>query len=158
RAERTLPPPEEEGEIVVSSADGKGVVMRRADGEEPRPAHRTKGDKASRKEMAVVGAVYSVDRYMRTAEEVVAALFNDKPDRPPTQRPQPRHKQTMASLACTDVDGTHPGIETTYTWMLEEIWARNRGFAKEMVHLCDGDETLWEARQRHLPRRKTTDI
>src|SRR5438105_6328521 len=64
----------------------------------------------------------------------------------------------MASLAYTDAAGTHPGIEKTYTWMLEEIWARNRGYGKEMVHLCDGQDALWEARQRRLPRRKTTDI
>lgn len=158
RAERTLPPAEEEGEILVSSADGKGVVMRRGDGEQPPPAHRTKGDKASRKEMAMVGTVYSVDRYVRTPEEIVAALFDDQRDRPPPSRPQPRHKQTMASLAYTDGTGEHAGIEKTYEWMLEEIWARNRGYGKEMVHLCDGQETLWDARQRYLPRRNTIDI
>jgi len=27
-----------------------------------------------------------------------------------------------------------------------------------MVHLCDGQEALWDARQRHLARRNTTDI
>jgi hypothetical protein len=132
--------------------------MRRGEGEEPVPAHRTKGDKASRKEMAIVGAVYTVDRHVRTAEDVVAALFGDDRNQPKPERPKPCHKQTMASLAYTDAEGTHPGIEKTYTWMLEEIWARNRGFGKEMVHLCDGQETLWEARVRHLPARHTTDI
>lgn len=158
RAERTLPSAEEEGEILVSSADGKGVVMRRPPGEQAPPAHRSKGEKASRKEMAIVGAVYTVDRHVRTAAEVVAALFGDDRDQPQRPRPKPCHKQTMASLAFTDTDGTHSGIEATYTWMLEEIWARNRGFVKEMVHLCDGQETLWEARERHLPPRNTVDI
>jgi hypothetical protein len=158
RAERKQPAAAEEGALVVSSADGKGVIMRRAEGEEPVPAHRTKGDKASRKEMAIVGAVYTVDRHVRTAEDVVAALFGDDRNQPKPERPKPCHKQTMASLAYTDAEGTHPGIEKTYTWMLEEIWARNRGFGKEMVHLCDGQETLWEARVRHLPARNTTDI
>ena len=167
RAERTLPTPEEEGAIVVSSADGKGVVMRRAAGEEAPPAHRTKGEKASRKEIAIVGAVYTVDRHVRTAEEVVAALFGDreqpkgeqpKGEQPKGARPRPCHKQTMASLAYTDAEGTHAGIEKTYAWMLEEIWARNRGFVKEMVHLCDGQEALWEARERYLPRRNTVNI
>ena len=146
RAERTLPPAKEEGEIVVSSADGKGVVMRRTEGEKAAPAHRTKGEKASRKEMAIVGAVYTVDRYLRTPEEVVAALFDDDRDQPKRERPKPCHKQTIANLANTDAEGTHSGIEVTYMWMLEEIWARNRGFAKEMVHLCDGQEALWDAR------------
>lgn len=158
RAERTLPPAEEEGAIVVSSADGKGVVMRRAEGAEAAPTHRTKGEKASRKEMAIVGAVYTVDRYVRSAAEVVAALFGDDRDQPKRERPKPCHKQTIANLAYSDAEGTHSGIEATYTWMLEEIWQRNRGFAKEMVHLCDGQETLWDARACHLPRRNTTDI
>lgn len=158
RAERTLPPAEEEGDIVVSSADGKGVVMRRVAGEQAPPTHRTKGEKASRKEMAIVGAVYSVDAYVRTPQDVVAALFNDRRDQPKPTRPKPCHKQTMASLAYTDAEGTHSGIEATYTWMLEEIWARNRGFAKDMVHLCDGQEALWDAREQHLPQRNTTNI
>jgi hypothetical protein len=64
----------------------------------------------------------------------------------------------MANLASTDAEGTHSGIEKTYQWLLEEIWARNHGFQKEMAHLCDGQETLWEARQRHLPQRNMTDI
>jgi hypothetical protein len=158
RAERPRPAAAEEGAIVVSSADGKGVVMRRAEGEAAPPAHRTKGEKASRKEMAIVGAVYTIDRHVRTAEQVVAALFGDEPATAPAPRPAPCHKQVMASLAYTDAQGTHSGIEKTYDWILEELWLRNRGYGKEMVHLCDGQEALWEARQRRLPRRNTTDI
>jgi hypothetical protein len=158
REERPEPPADQEGAIVVTSADGKGVVMRRGADEEAPPAHRTKGDKASRKEMAIVGAVYTVDRYVRTAEQVVAALFGDDRAAPKPQRPQPCHKQIMASLAYTDADGTHPGMEKTYLWMLEELSARNHGFHKEMVHLCDGQDTLWQARADYLPARNTTDI
>jgi hypothetical protein len=156
RAERPLPPPEEEGELVVTSADGKGIVMRRHEGEKAPPAHRTKGEKTSRKQMAIVGAVYTVDRYVRTPEEVVAALFREQ--RTEAERPKPCHKQTMASLAYTDEKGTHSGIEGTYTWMQDELWARNRMFVKEMVHLCDGQEALWEARDKNLTHRNATDI
>jgi hypothetical protein len=159
RAERAMPSAAAEGEILVSSTDGKGVVMRRAEGETIPPAHRTKGDKASRKEMAIVGAVYTVDRYVRTAEQVVAALFGDQQgEAKPPPRPKPCHKQTMASLAYTDAEGAHSGIEKTYGWLLEEIWLRNRGYGKGMVHLCDGQEALWVARQTYLPQRNTTDI
>jgi hypothetical protein len=158
RAERVLPPAAEEGEIVVGSADGKGVVMRRGEGEKAPPAHRTKGEKASRKEMAIVGAVYTVNRYVRTPAEVVAALFGDDRTQPKRERPKPCHKQTIANLAFVDAEGTHSGIETTYLWLQEEIWARNRNFVKEMVHLCDGQEALWDAREAYLPQRNTTNI
>jgi hypothetical protein len=158
RDQRTLPTADEEGEILVTSADGKGVGMRRTADEPPPPAHRTKGDKASRKEMAIVGAVYSVDRYVRTPEQVVAALFGDDRDAPKAPRPQPCGKQTVANLTHSDRPGRLSGLEETYLWLLEETWARNRGFVKEMVHLCDGQEALWEARQRQLPQRNMTDV
>jgi len=158
RQDRARPAAQDEGEILVSSGDGKGVVMRRTPDEAAPPAHRTKGEKASRKEMAIVGAVYSIDRHPRTAEDVVAALFSDKRTTPPPERPKPCHKHVMASLAYTDAQGTHSGIHKTYDWILEELWSRNRDFGKEMVHLCDGQEALWDARAARLPRRNTTDI
>ena len=159
REERPRPEPEEEGAVVVSSADGKGIVMRRG-AEEPRPAaHRSKGEKASRKEMAIVGAVYTVDRYVRTPEQVVAALFGENRDQPRPKRPTPCHKQTVAHLAGTGLEGSAcSGIDLTYTWLQEELWRRNRGAFKEMVHLCDGQEALWAAGQEYLPRRNRCDI
>ena len=56
------PPPAEEGSILVVTADGKGVPMRRPVAKtEPKPHHRrTKGEKANKKQMACVGAVYSI--------------------------------------------------------------------------------------------------
>src|SRR5262245_34731854 len=74
------PQPAVEGEVVVASADQKGIVVRRSADDPPPKAHRTKGDKASRKRMATVATVYTVDRYRRTPEEVVAALFRDAPE------------------------------------------------------------------------------
>src|SRR5262245_51383265 len=77
RQARPLPPPEQEGELFVVTDDGKGVVMRKGPGEAAVKAHRGKGDKANKKRMAIVGAIYSVDRYPRTPEELTAALFRD---------------------------------------------------------------------------------
>lgn len=67
------PLPDTAGEILVTSVDGKGIVMRRTADDPAPPAHRTKGDKASQKRMATVGTAYTVDRYVRTPEQVVAA-------------------------------------------------------------------------------------
>src|SRR5262249_25459322 len=61
RASWEGPPPEEGGPLVVVPADGKGVPMRRPPQEGPKPHHRrTKGEKANKKQMACVGAVYSI--------------------------------------------------------------------------------------------------
>lgn len=157
REDRPRPEPQTEGALLVTSADGKGIVMRR-DAEAPAAAsHRTKGDKASQKRMATVGAAYTVDRYVRTPAEVVAALFRDGPKPPP--RPQPANKRVWASLAQQDETGVlHTGQEVVYDWLMNEIAERNRNLEKEMVHLCDGQESLWQARQTQLPKRNLTGV
>jgi hypothetical protein len=157
REERPRPEPATEGELLVLSADGKGIVMRRT-AEDPAPAvHRTKGQKASQKQMATVGTAYTVDRLVRTPEAVVAALFRDGPE--PTDRPRPCHKRVWASLPQVDDQGrTHTGQEIVFAWLLNEVAERNRGLAKEMVQLYDGQECLWEAARKYLPQRHTTGI
>lgn len=157
REDRPKPDPQTEGPILVTSADGKGIVMRRG-AEVPAPAaHRTKGAKASQKRMATVGTAYTVDRYMRTPQEVVAALFRDGPKPPP--RPAPAHKRVWASLSQADADGQmRGGTEVVYEWLLNEVAERNPRLEKEMVHLGDGQEALWQARALHLPKRNMVDI
>jgi len=156
RHERPMPAPEDEGELLVLSADGKGIVMRR---DEPAPkGHRTKGEKASQKRMAIVGTAYTVDRHVRTAQDVVAALFDDTPPTPPAPRPKPQHKHVWASLPRATAEGEVAAVDIVYPWLLNEVAERNRGLVKEMVLLHDGQESLWDARRRHLPQRNSTDI
>jgi hypothetical protein len=147
RLNRPLPPAAEEGELFVVSADGKGVVLRRGPEDPAPPAYRTKGDKASHKHMATVGTVYSVDRYVRTPEQIVAALFRDGP-RPEAKRPRPQHKQVWASLAQAEVPVS--GQEAVFVWLLWELCRRNPDRAKEVVYLSDGQETLWDAQEQYL--------
>jgi len=157
RENRPQPDPATEGPILVTSGDGKGIVMRRSEDDPAPAAHRTKGQKASQKRMATVGTAYTADRYVRTAEDVVAALFGDGPKPPP--RPQPAHKRVWASLPQQDGAGrVQSGLDIVYDWLLNEVAERNPGLAKEMVHLGDGQESLWQARQDHLPNRNMTDI
>jgi hypothetical protein len=144
------PAPAQEGEIIVTSADGKGIVMRRS-ADDPSPkAHRSKGDKASQKRMATVATVYSVDRYLRTPEEVVAALFRDAPE-PSSDRPKPQHKEVWASLPRDDQPGS--GTEWAFAWMVGEVFLRGRAKGKPLVFIGDGQESLWEARRQWLPER-----
>src|SRR5262249_23094418 len=107
------PQPQAEGEILVASADQKGIVMRRAVDDPAPKSHRSKGDKASKKRMATVATVYSVDRYRRTPEEIVAALFRDAPE-PSAKRPQPQGKEVWASLPRTEQPGS--GIDAAFAW------------------------------------------
>lgn len=144
------PVPEQEGEIVVASADGKGIVMRRQADDPPPKAHRTKGDKASQKRMATVATVYTVDRYRRTPEEVLAALFRDAPE-PAQDRPQPQHKEVWASLPRDEPPAS--GIDAAFAWIVGELFLRGRSADKPLVFVSDGQEALWNARQQWLPAR-----
>jgi hypothetical protein len=94
---------------------------------------------------------------VRTPEEVVATLFRDGPKPPP--RPQPCHQRVGASLPQEDEEGqVQSSLDIVYDWLLNEVAERNPGLAKEMVHLGDGQESLGQARQDHLPNRNLTDI
>jgi hypothetical protein len=155
RLTRPLPPPADEGELFVVGADGKGVVLRRGPDDPAPAAYRTKGDKASQKRMATVGTVYSVDRYVRTPEQIVAALFHDGP-RPQEDRPKPQHKQVWASLP--QADKACSGMEAVFVWIMWELCRRKAGRAKEVVYLSDGQEALWDAQERHLGGRCTVGI
>jgi hypothetical protein len=154
RSDRPAPAADTEGELVVTSADGKGIVMRRS-ADDPAPvSHRTKGEKASKKQMATVGSVYTVDRHWRTAEEVVAALFREPRDGPPPPRPKPQHKHVWASLTRRDADGETSSIDLVFEAILNEVIERNRRggeWVRPMSCLNDGQEALWDARDHYLP-------
>jgi hypothetical protein len=145
------PVPAEEGELVVGSADQKGIVMRRTAADPAPKAHRTKGEKASQKRMATVATAYTVDRYRRTPEEVVAALFRDTPESK-RDRPRPQHKEVWACLPCDSTPAS--GIATAFAWLFGSLYLRGRlEEDKPLVFLSDGQEALWEARREWLPER-----
>ena len=133
-----------DGDIVVVSFDGKGVVMRREDLREKtrKAADRrrrklktrlSKGEKRNSKRMATVAAVYTVAPYERTAEDVVhhlAGVESKGKDKP--QRPRPQNKRLMASL------------EKAPAEVVEEIFAdalhRDPEKAKTWVAVVDGNK------------------
>jgi hypothetical protein len=143
--ELPAPPPNEEGEIVVFTGDGKGVPLVQRDAKaipifEPEE-HR------GNKRMATVAAVYSVDRYVRTPEEIVIALFDDsdKTAKPP-KRPIPQGKQMLARFATQhDLgDGLESvsGTVEAFSWGSRRIADRLRD-DQPIVLLFDGQCSLW---------------
>jgi len=119
-------PAVEEGPILVAQADGKGVPMVRSETEEQK-VRRGKGDKKTRKKEAVAIAVYTIEPYHRTPQEVVNALFK-RGESPPT-RPVPRHKQVFASME---------GKERTIGRLAAWVRRREGEHIRERVALTDG--------------------
>jgi hypothetical protein len=137
------PPAAEEGAIVVVTADCKGVVIRGQGTPTVCGGERPAGQRANQKRMATVGAVYTVDPYVRTAADVVAALFRD-PGYEPSPRPAPAHKRVWASLP---QEGAAPrtSIAVVFDWLWWEFAQRNPQLLRPTVCLCDGQEALWLA-------------
>jgi len=137
------PPAAEEGQIVVVSADCKGIVIRGQGTKTVCGGERPGGHRANQKRMAAVAAVYTVDPYVRTADDVVAALFRD-PDYEPGPRPAPCHKRVWASLP---QEGPEPrsSVAVVFDWVWWEFAQRNPQLVRPTVCLCDGQETLWQA-------------
>jgi len=142
RSAQPKPSTTDEGSILVLTADGKGVPMRReAPGDRAAVrGRRKKGEKANQKRMACVGAVYTIDPFVRTAEDVVDELRRDhrREDRPP-----PRHKQLRAELT-REIDGEEVnGKDRIFSWFAEQVKTRNPRGRKPVVCVMDGERALW---------------
>ncbi len=159
RTSRPPPPAQEEGEIVVVTADNKGIPMRRPADQRPVGSHRKKGEKANKKQMATVGGVYTVDPKVRTAADVVAALFRDGPAKSSgKEQPVAQHKRIWSSLT-TERDGeTCRGQDEVFAWLAEEQARRNPSSDRAVVCLMDGQRSLWEDRKTYLPMTNVVEI
>ena len=142
--------PAEEAELLVATADGKGVPMRRPLEERVRRGpRREKGEKANKKQMAYVGAVYSIDRFRRTADDVVEEL--DRKQRA-TQRPVPQHKQVWAEMTRVLEGESCTGRQRLFIEMAIAAHDRDPTRQKTLVCLMDGEAALWEVAGEWLPR------
>jgi len=107
--QKAVPSPQSEGSILVIQADGKGVPMVR-DQSADQPARRSKGQKRTKKKESMVTAIYTIEPYPRTPQQVTNALMRDTegnqgPERTTTsqpQRPTPVGKEVRATMKGKD--------------------------------------------------------
>jgi hypothetical protein len=150
RLQQPAPPPEEEAELLVATADGKGVPLRRPLEERVRRGpRRGKGEKANKKQMAYVGAVYTIDRFRRTADEVVDELARKQRS---ADRPPPQHKQVWAEMTRAVEGDACTGRERLFIEMAIACHERDPQRKKTLVCLMDGEAALWQVAGEWLPR------
>ncbi len=136
-AEAKRPEPDDD-EVVVLSADGKGVVMRpeglraatraKAEASQNKLKGRlSKGEKSNRKRMAEVGAVYGVTPVARSADDVMAHRGTG----PLKEAPRANHKWVTASV----VDDAASVIARVF----DEAERRDPDHAHPWVALVDGN-------------------
>jgi hypothetical protein len=140
-------------QIVVLSADGKGVPIRKPADAPAIAAHdHARGPKPDRKKMAVLGAAYHIEPSVRTPLAVVEALFRDpavNPQRPSPRRPVPQHKRLCAVLpvAAAVAEALAPPrpVEAIFPWLRAEARRRDPDHQHPWVLLMDGQASLWDA-------------
>ncbi len=93
---RDVPPPA--GRRAAAGRHGRrqGGADAPAAPEGPRPHHRrTKGEKANKKQMACVGAVYTIDPFVRGTDDILDEVLREGRGE---DRPEPNHKHVWAEM------------------------------------------------------------
>jgi len=143
-AQRQPLPAEETGSVLVGAVDGKGIPMRKPERAE-KVVRRRKGEKANKKRMATVAAVFTRDPCVRTPDDVVESLFREgpRPTGPPGERSCPEQKRLFASLK-------QPKDEVIAE-MAAEMERRDPQRTKSWVCVCDGEQALQRRVEAALP-------
>lgn len=130
------PSPEEEADILVIQADGKGVPLILETPADPK-VRLGKGQKRGRKKEAIVTSLYTIAALPRTPEEVVASYYAqnqaDEPQKPAEKRPKPQNKHVWATLE---------GKDTALDRLAQRVAPRQGDHIQHKVALCDGCEAL----------------
>ncbi len=149
-----VPEPEESGDLLVLSVDGKGVVMRSSDlrdstqkaaqkRKQRLSSKLSKGEKKGSKRMATVAAVYTIEPFERTPEQVEANLMGRlrlvKP-----QRPRPEQKRVWASL--------QKDPKEVIGEVFSEALGRDPNQQKQWIALVDGNKTQLDLLQQYAEK------
>jgi hypothetical protein len=165
--QKPAPQAEDEGEILVIQADGKGVPLVR---ETPVSAkvRLGKGEKRTQKKEAMVTGIYTIEPNLRTPEEVVASFFHKEettpaPQERATKRSKPQNKQLWATLQGKDValerlagqvdkrEGPHIKHRIALTDGAEALQIRVLNYCPDFTLILDfihADEYLWDVANR----------
>jgi hypothetical protein len=140
----STPPAAKEGKFLIATADGKGVPLVTADAETV-PVFDKK-ERPGNRRMATLGCVYTVDPYIRTPEQIVAALFRDRTvAQPDEDRPEARFKHYRSYFASAEPgEEPIPSAYSTWAWMGQELSKRHQP-GQMVIRLMDGQPSLWDA-------------
>lgn len=131
-------PAAEPDDVVVLSADGKGIVMRpealrpataAASGSGKLATRLSKGEKRNRKRMAEVGAVYDLTPVPRTPDDILTST--DTPNHEPAPAPTAKGKWLTASVTAD--------AASVITDIFDEAERRDPHHRRTWVALVDGN-------------------
>lgn len=142
RSSQPSPSPDSEGEILVITADCKGVRIRGDKSADPEVAShaRKRGPRPGTKREACVGSAYSINPFVRSVDDIVNDVIRKQraKDRPPPQNKVLRAEMTI------EQDGVKVnGKEVIFAWLGDQIQRRRTSLSQEIVCVMDGAPTLW---------------
>ena len=135
-----VPPQGEEHELIVATSDCKGVPLTKDQSAASLKKRRGKGEKANKKKMACVGAVYAIVPFPRSVDEILNEVLRKESV---SRRPRPNHKHVRADLVAEK--------ETTFAWLAAQVDQRNPLGQQAVVCLMDGEKKLWSLKRKYLP-------
>jgi len=137
--QKAAPPPEREGPLLVIQADGKGVPMVRSEPADP-PTRRAKGQKRTQKKEAVVTAIYTIEPYRRTPQQVADALMRnlDRGEESERSSPLPRRPSPVGK----EVRATMQGKDMALDRLARRVAHREGEHIQQRAALTDGAEAL----------------
>lgn len=139
--------PDKEAPLLVATADGTSVPMCVADRSgQAHPQADQKHAGATRR--AYVGAVYSIDRFVRQPQEVFDELFRDEAA---ARRPAPQGKRLWAEMAAAE-DGPGKGCERVFVELAVDVHTRDPERRQTLICLMDGERKLWDLQECWLGR------
>ena len=110
---------------------------------------KIKKGKKGKKQMAYVGAVYTIARFSRTAEQVIDELARRERA---ADRPQPHHKRVWAEMTRIEEGEPVPGTPLLFIGMAVECDERDPDGQKPLICVMDGERNLWNVQQEWLRR------
>jgi len=131
--EQTTPSHEEKtSEILVATIDCKGIRIQGL----PKVVPKKDGDpkRTGKKRMATVAAVYTIEPYVRTPEDLVKELRPGIPLKVVKPRPGPESKRVWASLK--------RGKDEIFNEVGQEMNVRDPSKEKTWIGLTDGEKAL----------------
>ena len=90
--------------------------------------------------MAAVGAVYTIEPFVRTADDVIDEVMRKEARE---RRPSPQNKRVRAELLV--------GKVALFLWLADEVIRRNPQGSKPVIFLSDGERALHDRQSEYLP-------
>jgi len=144
-AQKPAPLASSEADILVIQADGKGIPMileeTQLHGEGSRTTDKVrlgKGEKHGRKKETTVTSVYSIERFIRTPEQVVASYYKISLATPS----KPQNKHLWATLE---------GKDAALSRLAEQVQLRLGPHLQHKIALCDGCPALQLRLAKYFP-------